>query len=97
MARNSFFAEQMSDPAYAAEVVTARARIDSIDTILRTLDGVRQEKGLSKAELARRAGRKEAFVRRLFTGANQNPTLETVIALAHELELEICLTARSSL
>lgn len=94
MARNSFFAEQMNDPEYAAEVASERARIDAVDKILRQLDAERERQGLSKAELARLADKKESFVRRLLTSGDSNPTLDTVVALAHELELEVVLQSR---
>ena len=94
MARNSFFAEQMDDPEYAAEVATERVRVDAVDSILRQLDAERERQGLSKAELARLADKKESFVRRLLTSGDSNPTLETVVALAHELELEVVLQHR---
>ncbi len=94
MARNSFFDEQMSDPEYAAEVVAERARIDAVDGILRRLDEEREQQGLSKADLARLADKKESFVRRLLTSSGSNPTLETVVALAHELDLEVTLQKR---
>lgn len=94
MARNSFFDEQMGDPEYAAEVAVERARIDAVDSILRQLDAERERQGLSKAELARLADKKESFVRRLLTSGDSNPTLETVVALAHELELEVTLQRR---
>jgi len=94
VARNSFFAEQMDDPEYAAEVASERARIDAIDSILRQLDDERERQGMSKAELARLADKKESFVRRLLTSGESNPTLETVVALAHELDLELTLQRR---
>jgi len=94
MARNSFFAEQMDDPEYAAEVAAQRARIDAVDGILRALDEAREQQGLSKADLARLAGKKEAFVRRLLTSSDSNPTLETVVSLARELDLEVTLQPR---
>jgi len=94
VARNSFFAEQMDDPEYAAEVASERARIDAVDRILRQLDDERRRQGLSKAELARLADKKESFVRRLLTSDGSNPTLETVVALAHELKLDVTLQPR---
>ncbi len=90
MTRNSVFDEQASDSEYAAEV----ARINAVDSILRALDDAREQHGLSQAELARLAGKKEAFVRRLLTSSNSNPTLETVVALAHQLDLEGTLQRR---
>ena len=94
MARNSFFAEQMDDPEYAAEVGSERDRIDAVDAVLRQLDAERERQGLSKAELARLADKTESFVRRLLTAGDSNPTLETVVALADELGLEVVLQRR---
>jgi ribosome-binding protein aMBF1 (putative translation factor) len=94
MARNSFFDKQMGNPDHAAEVAAERARIDAVDSILRALDEEREQQGLSKAELARLADKKESFVRRLLTSSDSNPTLETVVALAHELDLEVTLQRR---
>ena len=94
MTRNSFFENQMDDAAYAEQVRAERARIDAIDRILRSLDEARERQGITKGELARLADKKESFVRRLLTGTDQNPTLDTVIALAHELDLTVTLQSR---
>lgn len=90
--RTGYFARRHQDPDYAAEVQQERLRIDAIDAIVRRLDEARSEQGISKAELARRTGKREEVLRRLFTAENPNPTLETVVALAQELDLELSLT-----
>ena len=89
-----YFARRHQDPDYAAEVQRERARINAIDRIVRQLDDAREEQGLSKAELARRTGRRAEFLRRLFTAQTPNPTLETVVEVAAALDLELSLTAR---
>lgn len=62
-------------------------------TILRSLDNRRQEKDLSKADLARRLDKHPASVRRLFSGVS-NPELFTLIQLADALDADIRLVPR---
>ncbi len=92
--QGGYFARRHRDPDYAAEVQRERFRIDAIDRIVRTLDEARQEQGLSKAELARRTGRRAEILRRLFTAEQPNPTLETVVEVAAALDMDVTVTAR---
>lgn len=89
-----YFARRHEDSGYAEQVRRERERIEAIDRIVRTLDQARQEQGLSKAELARRTGRRAEFLRRLFTAEQPNPTLETVVEIAAELDLDVVLAQR---
>jgi DNA-binding phage protein len=57
-------------------------------TLLAELEAVRQQKELSKEQLALRAGLPSSMVRKLFTTPS-NPTLDTVEALAHSLGLKL--------
>jgi ribosome-binding protein aMBF1 (putative translation factor) len=57
------------------------------------LDGLRDERGLSKAELARQIGKNPANVRRTLT-APGNPELRTIIAMADALGAEIKIVRR---
>lgn len=84
-----YFDQRMKDPSYAEEYAEAKARIDEIDAILGFIDETRSEQGISKAELARRAGLPEEAVRRLFTAEHRNPTLTTVLALGRALGVEL--------
>jgi DNA-binding XRE family transcriptional regulator len=84
-----YLADRMADPAYREAYQVARLRIDAIDDVMRTLDDAREAMNLTKAELARRAGIRPGAVRRLFSAERPNPTLDTLIALAEVLELEI--------
>lgn len=84
-----YFADRMEDPEYAEAYRLAAERIDEIDRILGFLDQTRVDQGLSKAELARRAGLKAEAVRRLLTADHQNPTLGTVLALSKALDVEL--------
>jgi DNA-binding phage protein len=90
-----YLARRLRDPAYEAEYVRERARVDAIDSIVRALDDARNKQGLSKAELARLVDKRADFLRRLFTAAHPNPTLETVVEIAAALDLEVRLEARS--
>lgn len=57
--------------------------------LLRQLDEARRARGESKAEVARGAGLSEPAVRRLFSGANPNPTVKTLDAIAEHLGLAL--------
>ena len=84
-----YLKHRREDPEYDRAYVSARRRIDQIDTIIRALDERRCNLELSKAELARRADLRPEVIRRLFSAENPNPTLSTVVALARALELEL--------
>ena len=83
-----YFARGGSEPGYAEAYDEARRRIDAIDRLVRALDERREELGLSKAELARRAELAPEAVRRLFSVDAPNPTIGTLTALADALGLE---------
>jgi DNA-binding phage protein len=77
-------AQELRDPEFEAEYLRAREEIAQVDGIMRQLDSLRAESGVSKAELARLIGRNPSTVRRLFT-AEVNPELKTVAAIASAL------------
>ena len=78
----------MHDPEFRAEYLRARRAIAQIDSVMSTLDQLRESAGCSKAELARQIGKNPASVRRLFT-AEVNPELMTVAAMCAALGAEI--------
>jgi DNA-binding phage protein len=84
-----YFARRASEPGYAEPYDEARRRVDAIDRLVRALDDRREELGLSKAELARRAELAPEAVRRLFSVESPNPTIGTLTALADALGLEL--------
>ena len=90
-----YFARRMQNPEYRDAYRRARQRIDQIDALVRDLDNLRMQQGLSKAALGRRAGLAPEVVRRLFSSASVNPTLSTVSALATALGADITLTERN--
>lgn len=84
-----YFDKRMGDPEFADTYAEARARIDDIDQVVRSLDAAREELGISKAELARRIGVRPESMRRLFSAPSPNPTLDTVVAIAQALRLKV--------
>lgn len=84
-----YLAGRLKDPDYRDAYDEARDRIGQIDAVIRALDERRSELSFTKAELARRAGVKPEAVRRLFSAETPNPTLNTLVALAQALDLEL--------
>ncbi|MGA3057685.1 MAG: helix-turn-helix transcriptional regulator [Candidatus Limnocylindrales bacterium] len=70
------------DPEFAESYALERSRIDAIDRIVRALDAARQQRGMTKADVARAAGLPAQSVRRFFTQSPQNPTLSVTVAIA---------------
>jgi DNA-binding XRE family transcriptional regulator len=80
-------------PEFRAEFERQQREIASIDAVINTLDELRTERNLTKAELAREIGKNEASIRRLLT-APVNPELRTVVALADALDADIRIVPR---
>jgi len=78
-----------ADPASRAAFALSLHTIASIDDVVNGIDERRRKAGLSKAALARRAGMRDAAVRRLFTASDTNPTLRTAATLAAALGLRL--------
>jgi ribosome-binding protein aMBF1 (putative translation factor) len=85
----------MQNPEYRREAERARAEIVQVDSIMRQLDHLREDAGMSKASLARLIGKNPAAVRRLFS-AEVNPELKTVAAMAVALNAELQIVPRLS-
>lgn len=88
-----YFAKRRSEPGYEAAYEVASRRIAMFDEVVHSLDAKRDELGLSKAELARRADLPPAVVRRLFSQQHKNPTLTTLVAIADALELSVSMAS----
>lgn len=84
-----YLTARLGDPAYRKDYPAARERIARVNAVIQMLDDRRGAMGLTKAELARRAGMKPEAVRRLLSAECPNPTLNTVVALAEVLGLEL--------
>jgi len=85
--------EAADGPGLRGRVRAAKREIETIDDIVNTLDGLCNERGLSRAELARTIGKHSASVRRLLT-AGGNPELRTVVAIAEALGAELSVVPR---
>jgi ribosome-binding protein aMBF1 (putative translation factor) len=88
-------AQRLKDSEFRTEHYRARAQIAQIDSVMRTLDHLREEAGFSKAELAREIDKDPASIRRLLT-AQVNPELKTIAALAEALDAEIHIVPRNA-
>lgn len=82
-------AERMRDPEYSETYKRAAREIEQTDQVIRALDALRIDLGISKAELARRIDRNASSIRRLFTASRVRPELPLVAAIAHALGAEV--------
>jgi len=82
-------AERLRDPEYRAAYEQASHEIAQTDQVIRQLDALRAQLGISKAELARRINRNPSSIRRLFTAQQQRPELPLVAAIADALGAEV--------
>ena len=79
----------LADEDTRVEYERARQEIEQIDAVIRSLDELREDAGMSKAELARRVGRNPASIRRLFTAEQARPELPLIISIANALDASI--------
>jgi ribosome-binding protein aMBF1 (putative translation factor) len=82
-------AERMRDPEYRDAYDRATREVQQIDEVIRALDELRVDLGISKAELARRIDRNASSIRRLFTAQQARPELRLVAAIADALGAEV--------
>jgi len=82
-------ARRMEDPEYRAAYDQAAREIAQTDAVIRALDALRIDLGISKAELARRVNRNASSVRRLFTAGQVRPELPLIVTLADALGAEL--------
>jgi ribosome-binding protein aMBF1 (putative translation factor) len=82
-------ARRMEDPEFREAYERASREIAQTDYVIRALDALRIDLGISKAELARRVNRNASSVRRLFTASETRPELPFVVALADALGAEL--------
>jgi ribosome-binding protein aMBF1 (putative translation factor) len=87
-------AERMRDPEFRAAYERAAREIAQTDQVIRALNELRLELGMSKAELARRINRNASSIRRLFTTQRVRPELPLVAAIADALGAEIRVVPR---
>jgi len=87
-------ARRMRDPEYRRAYERAAREIAQTDAVIRELDALRVDLGMSKAELARRVGRNASSVRRLFTASRVRPEFPLLAALADALGAELRVVRR---
>jgi ribosome-binding protein aMBF1 (putative translation factor) len=87
---------RMLDPEYRRAYQRSAREIAQTDTVIRELDSLRADMGMSKAELARRVGRNASSVRRLFTASRVRPEFPLIAALADALGAELRVVRRGA-
>ena len=87
---------RMQDPQYRAAYERAARELAQTDAVIRQLDALREDLGISKAELARRVNRNASSVRRLFTASQVRPELPLIAALADALGAELRVVPRTA-
>jgi hypothetical protein len=87
-------AQNLNDPEFRAAYERAAREIAQIDAVIQTLDTLRADLGMSKAELARRVGRNASSVRRLFSASGARPELSLIVSLADALDAEVRIVPR---
>ena len=89
-------AQRMQDPEYRQAYERASRELAQTDALIRELDSLRADLGISKAELARRVNRNASSVRRLFTASRVRPELPLIVALADALGAEVRVVPRAA-
>jgi len=87
-------AEWMQEAEYRDAYERAARQTAQVDSVINTLDALRADLGMSKAELARRVGRNASSVRRLFTASGAHPELSLIVELADALDAELHVVPR---
>ncbi len=82
-------AQRIKDPEFRAAYQRATREIEQTDQVIRELDALRVDLGMSKAELARRINRNASSIRRLFTASSSRPELPLIAAIADALGAEV--------
>jgi ribosome-binding protein aMBF1 (putative translation factor) len=88
--------QRMEDPEYRAAYERTAREIAQTDAVIQSLDALRVDLGVSKAELARRVNRNASSVRRLFTASQARPELPLIVALADALGAELRVVPRTA-
>ena len=89
-------ARRMQDPEYRLAYERAARELAQTDAVIRELDSLRADLGISKAELARRVNRNASSVRRLFTASQARPEFPLIAALADALGAELRVVPRTA-
>jgi transcriptional regulator with XRE-family HTH domain len=88
-------AEDLKDPEFRHHLLESE-RVAAIDRIIDDLDAIRDQLGLSKAELARAIARTPETVRRLLTAKSVNPQFGVITDMAAALGYRVTLEPMSA-
>ena len=88
--------QRKQDPEYRAAYEQAAGELAQTGAVIRQLDALRVDLGLSEAELARRVNRNASSVRRLFTAGQVWPELPLIVAPADALGAELRIVPRTA-
>ncbi len=88
--------QRMRDPEYQAAYEQTRRELEQTDSMIRVLDALRADLGISKAELARRINRNASSIRRLFTSSQARPELTLIAGIASALGAEVRLVPKTA-
>ena len=89
-------ARRLEDPEYRLAYERTARELAQTDAVIRDLDALRVDLGISKAELARRVNRNASSVRRLFTASQVRPEFPLMAALADALGADLCVVPRTT-
>lgn len=91
---DDYLAERLRDPEFREAYERTRREIAIVDELVSRLEALRDDRGMTKASLARAIGKNPAVIRRLLT-ASGNPELKTFVALANALDADVVLVPRN--
>jgi hypothetical protein len=89
-------ARRMQAQEFRQPYERAAHEIAQTDAVIRELDALRVDLGMSKAELARRVDRNASSVRRLFTASQVRPELPLIAAIADVLGADLRVVRRTA-
>lgn len=90
---DAYLAERLRDPEFREAYERSQREIAIVDDLVNRLEALRDDRGMTKASLARAIGKNPAVIRRLLT-ASGNPELKTFVALANALDADVVLVPR---
>lgn len=91
---DAYLAERLRDPEFREAYERSKREIAIVDDLVNRLEALRDDRGMTKASLARAIGKNPAVIRRLLT-ASGNPELKTFVALANALDADVVLVPRT--
>jgi DNA-binding XRE family transcriptional regulator len=88
--------ENLKVPIFRHQYILEPERIVTIDRLVNEFDDIREQQGLTKADLARAISRQPEAMRRLLTAGSVNPELGLVAEMAAPLGYRVSLEPMSA-